>query len=172
MREMEASVGRMEASMGRTEERLGVTTNDANLLIPASATHTAKLGRVPGLVASDAAFYFGGNETGGESNGRQTRGSQRSSEREQRRNGQKCRTGCEGRVSVANADTGSIAVGKNAVGMQRWVWPGAISDNLPNIGRAPAFSRFDSPAVIPAGFDLLCAVDQRLETINFALASC
>src|ERR1700758_5269686 len=55
MREMEASVGRMEASMGRMEERLGVTTNDANLLIPASATHAVRLGRVPGLVASDAA---------------------------------------------------------------------------------------------------------------------
>jgi hypothetical protein len=115
MREMEASVGRMEASMGRMEERLGVTTNDANLLIPASATHAARLGRIPGLVASDAAFYSGRNETGGKSNGRQTRvRSQRSSknpEREQRRNGQKCRTGCEGRVSVVNADTGSIAVG-------------------------------------------------------------
>jgi hypothetical protein len=27
---------------------------------------------------------------------------------------------------------------KNAVGMQRWVGLGVISDNLPNIGRAPA----------------------------------
>ena len=35
--------------------------NDADLLIPAIATHEAKLGRVPRLVAADAASYSGRN---------------------------------------------------------------------------------------------------------------
>jgi hypothetical protein len=63
---------------------------------------------------------------------------------------------------------------KNAVGMQSWVGLGVISDNLFNIGRAmsqrvslPPPSAFDYRPLIPAGFDLLCAMDQRLETINF-----
>jgi hypothetical protein len=36
--------------------------NDVDLLIPAIATHQAKLGRVPRLAAADAAFYSSRNE--------------------------------------------------------------------------------------------------------------
>jgi hypothetical protein len=36
--------------------------NDSDLLIPSIATHQAKLGRVPRLVATDARFYSARNE--------------------------------------------------------------------------------------------------------------
>jgi transposase, IS5 family len=117
--------------------------NDADLLIPAIATHEAKLGRVPGLVAADAAFYSGRNETGGESNGRQTRVRSQSVEQESRP-----QTRAEAqRPEMAHrmrrtSQRGQRPHGlnrcryKNEVGMQRWVGLGVISDNLLNIGRA------------------------------------
>src|SRR5215470_12479594 len=53
------------------------------------------------------------------------------------RNGQKWRTGCEGRISVAKRRHGLRRCRyKGYVGMHRWVGLGVIADNLINIGRA------------------------------------
>jgi IS5 family transposase len=61
--------------------------------------------------------------------------------REQRkrwfRNGQKWRTGCEGRISVVKRRHGLDRCRyKGYVGMNRWVGLGVIADNVVNIGRA------------------------------------
>jgi len=51
------------------------------------------------------------------------------------RNGQKWRTGCEGRISVVKRRNGlNRCRYKGDNGMQRWVGLGVISDNLVNIG--------------------------------------
>ena len=121
--------------------------NDADLLVPAVATHAAKLGRVPRLVAADAAFYSGRNETAAKAMGvkrvcvpnRSSKNPERRREQKKRwfRNGQKWRTGCEGRISVVKRRHGlSRCRYKSELGMQRWVGLGVISDNLVNIGRA------------------------------------
>jgi IS5 family transposase len=121
--------------------------NDADLLIPAIATHRAKLGRVPRLVAADAAFYSGRNEAAAKAIGvkrvcvpnRSSKSPERKREQKKRwfRNGQKWRTGCEGRISVVKRRHGlNRCRYKTEVGMQRWVALGVISDNLVNIGRA------------------------------------
>jgi len=121
--------------------------NDADLLIPAIATHRAKLGRVPRLVAADAAFYSGRNEAAAKAIGvkrvcvpnRSSKSPERKREQKKRwfRNGQKWRTGCEGRISVVKRRHGlSRCQYKTEVGMERWVGLGVISDNLVNIGRA------------------------------------
>ena len=78
--------------------------NDAELLIPALTTHQAKLGRVPRLVAADAGFYSGKNETAAKAMGvkrvcipnRSTKSPERKREQKKRwfRNGQKWRAGC------------------------------------------------------------------------------
>jgi transposase, IS5 family len=121
--------------------------NDAELLIPALTTHQAKLGRVPRLVAADAGFYSGKNETAAKAMGvkrvcipnRSTKSPERKREQKKRwfRNGQKWRTGCEGRISVVKRRHGlNRCRYKTEVGMQRWVGLGVIADNLINIGRA------------------------------------
>jgi IS5 family transposase len=120
--------------------------NDADLLIPAIASHQAKLGRVPRLVATDAGFYSAGNEAAAKAMGvkrvcipnRSSRSPDRKREQKKRwfRNGQKWRTGCEGRISVVKRRHGLDRCRyKSEVGMQRWVGLGVISDNLVNIGR-------------------------------------
>jgi IS5 family transposase len=120
--------------------------HDAELLIPAIAIHQAKLGRVPRLVAADAAFYSGKNETAAKAMGvkrvcipnRSSKSPERRREQKKRwfRNGQKWRTGCEGRISVVKRRHGlDRCLYKTEVGMQRWVGLGVISDNLVNIGR-------------------------------------
>jgi len=120
--------------------------NDADLLIPAIATHRAKLGRVPRLVAADAAFYSGRNEAAAKAIGvkrvcvpnRSSKSPERKREQKKRwfRNGQKWRTGCEGRISVVKRRHGlNRCRYKTDVGMLRWVSLGVISDNLVNIGR-------------------------------------
>jgi len=79
------------------------------------------------------------------------------------RNGQKWRTGCEGRISVVKRRNGLDRCRyKGDDGMQRWVGLGVISDNLVNIGRAWAnklplkfsqsSSRSSQPAAHPGGF--------------------
>jgi IS5 family transposase len=51
------------------------------------------------------------------------------------RNGQKWRTGCEGRISVAKRRHGlNRCRYKGEEGMRRWVGLGVIGDNLINIG--------------------------------------
>jgi transposase, IS5 family len=52
-------------------------------------------------------------------------------------NGQKWRTGCEGRISVVKRRHGLTRCRyKGEVGMHRWVGLGVIADSLVNIGRA------------------------------------
>jgi IS5 family transposase len=121
--------------------------NDADLLIPAIETHRAKLGRAPYLVAADAAFYSAKNEAAAKAKGvkrvcipnRSTKSKERRREQKKRwfRNGQKWRTGCEGRISVIKRRHGLTRCRyKGEVGMRRWVGLGIIADNLVNIGRA------------------------------------
>src|ERR1700758_2035258 len=120
--------------------------HDSDLLIPAIAAHQAKLGRAPWLVAADAAFYSGRNEAAAKAMGvkrvcipnRASKSPERKREQKKRwfRNGQKWRTGCEGRISVVKRRHGLDRCRyKSEVGMQRWVGLGVISDNLVNIGR-------------------------------------
>ena len=84
---------------------------------------------------------------GGESERRQTRlhsqsqstkSAERKREQKKRwfRNGQKWRTGCEGRISVVKRRHGLDRCRyKGSCGMKRWVGLGVIADNLINIGR-------------------------------------
>jgi IS5 family transposase len=119
---------------------------DSDLLIPAIDTHHALLGRMPRLVAADAAFYSARNEAAAKEKGvkrvcipnRSTKSLERKREQKKRwfRNGQKWRTGCEGRVSVVKRRHGlNRCRYKGTVGMERWVGFGVIADNLINIGR-------------------------------------
>jgi len=121
--------------------------NDCDLLVPAIEIHQAALGRVPHLIAADAAFYSGKNETAAKAMGvkrvsvpnRSTKSAERRREQKKRwfRNGQKWRTGCEGRISVSKRRHGlNRCRYKGEAGMKRWVGLGVISDNLINIGRA------------------------------------
>jgi IS5 family transposase len=121
--------------------------NDADLLIPAIETHRAKLGRAPYLVAADAGFYSAKNEASAKAKGvkrvcipsRSTKSKQRRREQKKRwfRNGQKWRTGCEGRISVVKRRHGlNRCRYRGEAGMQRWVALGVIADNLVNIGQA------------------------------------
>jgi hypothetical protein len=55
------------------------------------------------------------------------------------RNGQKWRTGCEGRISVVKRRHGlNRSRYKEDAGMKRWVGLGVIADNLVNISRVMA----------------------------------
>jgi len=121
--------------------------NDSDLLIAAIDTHQAKLGRAPYLVAADAAFYSARNEAAAQAKGvkrvcipnRSTKSAERRREQKKRwfRNGQKWRTGCEGRISVVKRRHGlNRCRYKGDAGMRRWVGLGVIADNLVNIGRA------------------------------------
>jgi len=123
--------------------------NDSDLLLPAIEIHQSMLGRMPRLVAADAAFYSGKNEATAKAKGvkrvcipnRSTKSVERRREQKKRwfRNGQKWRTGCEGRISVAKRRHGlNRCRYKGEDGMKRWVGLGVISDNLINIGRAMA----------------------------------
>jgi len=128
--------------------------NDADLLIAAVETHQAKLGRTPRLVAADAAFYSAKNEAAAIAKGvkrvcipnRSTKSAERKREQKKRwfRNGQKWRTGCEGRISVTKRRHGlNRCRYRGNVGMRRWVGLGVIADNIINIGRA--MERTSSP---------------------------
>jgi transposase, IS5 family len=120
---------------------------DSDLLIGAIDIHQARLGRMPRLVAADAAFYSASNEAAAQAKGvkrvcipnRATKSAERKREQKKRwfRNGQKWRTGCEGRISVAKRRHGlNRCRYKGDAGMKRWVGLGVIADNLINIGRA------------------------------------
>ena len=123
--------------------------NDADLLIAAVETQQARLGRIPRLLAADAAFYSAKNEAAAIAKGvkrvcipnRSTKSPERRREQKKRwfRAGQKWRTGCEGRISVVKRRHGlNRCRYKGDAGMQRWVGLGVIADNLINIGRAMA----------------------------------
>jgi IS5 family transposase len=120
--------------------------SDSALLIPAIEDHEEQLGRVPRLVAGDAAFYSASNEKTAHEKGvqrvcipnRNTSSAERKREQKKRwfRNGQRWRTGSEGRISVVKRRHGlNRCRYKGERGMQRWVGFGVIADNLRNIGR-------------------------------------
>ena len=121
--------------------------SDSDLLIGAVEAHRARLGRTPRLVAADAAFYSAKNEVAAKAKGvkrvcipnRSTKSPERKREQKKRwfRNGQKWRTGCEGRISVLKRRHGlSRCRYKGDAGMKRWVGLGVIADNVINIGQA------------------------------------
>ena len=122
--------------------------HDSDLLVAAIETHQALLGRAPRLVAADAAFYSLKNEAAAKAKGvkrvcipnRSTRSAERKREQRKRwfRDGQKWRTGSEGRISVVKRRHGldDRCRYKGYLGMNRWVGLGVIADNVVNIGRA------------------------------------
>jgi IS5 family transposase len=121
--------------------------HDSDLLIAAIETHQALLGRTPRLVAADAAFYSAKNEAAAKAKGikrvcipnRSTKSLERKREQRKRwfRNGQKWRTGSEGRISVVKRRHGLDRCRyRGYVGINRWVGLGVIADNVINIGRA------------------------------------
>jgi transposase, IS5 family len=100
-------------------------------------------------VTADAGFYSAKNEVAAKAKGvkrvcipkRSTKSAVRKREQKKRRfrNGQKWRTGCEGRISVVKRRHGlSRCRYKGDSGMKPWVGLGVISDNLINIGNAMA----------------------------------
>jgi len=120
--------------------------SDNELLVPAIEAHEAKLGRVPRLVAADAAFYSAKNEAAAQAKGvkricipnRSTKSAERRREQKKRwfRAGQRWRTGCEGRISVSKRRHGlNRCRYRGDDGMKRWVGLGVIADNLLNIAR-------------------------------------
>lgn len=123
--------------------------SDQHLLVGAVETHQQKLGRVPRLLAADAGFYSRENEQAFQQLGvtyvsipnRSTRSEERRKLQKRRwfKDGQKWRTGCEGRISVLKRRHGlSRCRYRGMEGMRRWVGLGVIADNLLNIGRCLA----------------------------------
>lgn len=119
---------------------------DADLLVPAVRKHEEQFGRVPQLVAGDAAFYSADNEAKLQEIGvrqisvpnHRTKSPDRRRHQKKRsfRRGQKWRTGAEGRISVLKRRHGlNRCRYRGDAGMQRWVGLGVIADNLINIGR-------------------------------------
>ncbi len=119
---------------------------DQRLLVPAVETHQRKLGRVPTLVVADAGYYSRANEDAVKEMGvdyvsipnRSTRSEERRKleKRPWFKNGQKWRTGCEGRISVLKRRHGLARCRYHGMeGMRRWVGLGVIADNLINIGK-------------------------------------
>ena len=120
--------------------------SDSDLLVPAVEKHREQFGRVPHMVAGDAAFYSAANERELEVMGvkqisvpnRSTKSPERRRHQKKRsfRRGQKWRTGSEGRISVLKRRHGlNRCRYRGDAGMQRWVGLGVIADNLINIGR-------------------------------------
>src|SRR5260370_1171722 len=106
--------------------------SDSRLLIAAIQTQRAMLGRPPHMVAADAAFYSAKNEAAAKAQGvkrvcipnRSTKSPERKREQRKRwfRNGQKWRTGCEGRISVVKRRHGLDRCRyKRDARMKRWV---------------------------------------------------
>jgi transposase, IS5 family len=123
--------------------------SDSDLLLPAIEAHELKLGRTPHLVAADAGFYSERNEKAAKAKGvkrvcvpnRSTKSAERKRHQRRRwfRNGQKWRTGGEGRISVMKRRHGlNRSRYRGDDGMKRWVGFGVIADNLVNIGQVMA----------------------------------
>jgi IS5 family transposase len=142
--------------------------SDRHLLLPAVEAHRRKLGRVPGWIVADAGFYSRTNEESAQAMGvkyvsipnRSTRSEERRRLEKQRwfKQGQKWRTGCEGRISVLKRRHGLGRCRYHGLqGMRRWVGLGVIADNLINIGRhlARRSPREKCGALIPNRDELL-----------------
>ena len=111
--------------------------------------HHQRLGRVPGLAAADAGYYSAAAQTAALAMdvkrvsvpNHSTKSAQRKQEQKKRwfKNGQKWRTGCEGRISLLKRRHGLNRCRYHGdAGMQRWVGLGVIGDNLINLGIALA----------------------------------
>ena len=111
--------------------------SDSDLLIDAIETHQQRLGCTPHVAAADAAFYSSKNEAAAHERGvtrvcipnRSTKSADRKREQKKRwfKQGQKWRTGCEGRISVLKRRHGLRRchyIGE--AGMQRWVGLGTV----------------------------------------------
>ena len=118
---------------------------DSELLIAAVNEHIRKLGRVPRLVAADAGFYTQNNEKFIQDMGvpflsvpnRHTRSGPRKQLQRKRwfKQGQRWRTGCEGRISVLKRRHGlSRCRYRGTKGVERWVGLGVLADNIIQIG--------------------------------------
>jgi IS5 family transposase len=129
--------------------------SDSDLLVPALQVHQQRLGRVPHLVAADAGFYSAAAEATVKAMGvkrvsvpnRSTKSAQRKQEQKKRwfKQGQKWRTGCEGRISLLKRRHGLNRCRYTGdAGMQRWVGLGVIGDTLINLGRALARAKTSS----------------------------
>jgi len=123
--------------------------SDSELVIPAIDAHEKTLGCTPRLVAGDAAFYSARNEAAAHERGvkrvcipnRSTKSAERKREQKKRwfKQGQKWRTGCEGRISVLKRRHGlRRCIYRGDAGMKRWVGLGVIADNLHHIGKVLA----------------------------------
>jgi IS5 family transposase len=119
--------------------------SDSDLLVGSIDAHEQRLGCTPHLAAADAGFYSAKNETATHERGvkrvcipnRSTKSADRKREQRKRwfKQGQKWRTGCEGRISVLKRRHGlRRCFYKGDAGMRRWVGLGVIADNLINIG--------------------------------------
>jgi IS5 family transposase len=120
---------------------------DSDLLVPAVASHRKQFGKVPRLVAADGAFFSQANEDALHNMGvqqvavpnRSTRSQERKQLQRQRwfKQGQRWRTGCEGRISVLKRRHGlSRCRYRGLAGIKRWVGLGVLADNLVSIGNA------------------------------------
>jgi IS5 family transposase len=118
---------------------------DSALLVDAVERHEQQTGSLPRIVAADAGFYSQANEKRLEEMGvknvsvpnRHTRSEQRRSHQKKRsfKEGQRWRTGCEGRISVLKRRHGLNRYRyRGQDGMRRWVGLGVIADNLINMG--------------------------------------
>lgn len=118
---------------------------DSALLVDAVEIHRQQTGSLPRIVAADAGFYSQANEKELQEMGvknvsvpnRNTRSEQRRSHQKKRsfKEGQRWRTGCEGRISVLKRRHGlNRCRYRGQSGMRRWVGLGVIADNLINMG--------------------------------------
>lgn len=125
--------------------------SDSDLLVPALDVHEQQFGRPPRLVAADAGFFSAHNEAAAHARGvkrvsipnRSTKSAERKKHQKLRwfRNGQRWRTGAEGRISLLKRRHGlNRSRYKGPSGMRRWVGLGVVGDNLINIGLALAAS--------------------------------
>jgi len=118
---------------------------DADLLLPSIEVHQQLLGRVPQLVAADAAFFSADNQNQAQAKGieklavpnKRTRSRAQWEYQRQRwfRRAQRWRVGCEGRISVLKRKHGLLRCRYRGMeGIERWVGWGAIANNLMQIG--------------------------------------
>ena len=120
--------------------------SDSDLLVASVRKHQELLERTPILVAADSAFYSAANERELEQmNVHRTSVPNRATKSEARKakqklrwfkNGQRWRTGCEGRISVLKRRHGlNRSRYRGAEGIKKWVGLGVIADNLISLGR-------------------------------------
>jgi Transposase DDE domain len=119
---------------------------DADLLLPAIETHAQLLGRIPKLVAADAAFFSADNQAQAREKGveqlavpnKRTRSQAVRTQQRQRwfKRAQRWRVGCEGRISVLKRKHGLLRCRYHGMeGMNRWVGLGVIANNLIQMGK-------------------------------------